>query len=354
MALVFNDTDLAGVLENKNIDNRSGSVNLIIEATNQKFLDDWDFIRSQATGALATFLDLIQAEYMIENVMFIIRSVVNKSDLDLVISKCKKFGFFPRMKSVLAFENNEDTGLLELFRTVLVDTPISKYFERYFDSLESDNDEGVTGRLASAAKQFNEQDIDIIQNSLNRYWLEDFYNYCTLLGGESTVAMQQLLSFEADKRALSIIVNSFGTALNEPDKRISDRNNLFCAFGTFYPEYVVTEVGAQDAEDCRFCQVDDLDKLRNVLDTGCSVYKALAEELASGKSDVDMDVETWLYHREVELMRLAFEGQAHFAVFWAYTKLMERQQKNLFWILTCISQKQKDPQVINSRWIPIF
>jgi vacuolar-type H+-ATPase subunit C/Vma6 len=48
--------------------------------------------------------------------------------------------------------------------------------------------------------------------------------------------MKELLEFEADRRAISITINSFGTSLNDPHNRESERKALFCNFGTLYPE----------------------------------------------------------------------------------------------------------------------
>jgi len=84
---------------------------------------------------------------------------------------------------------------------------------------------------------YNEVEIDIITNMLQKLWLEDFYTYCTqTLGGETGRVMGELLEFEADRRAISITVNSFKTPLNEPSNRDSERKKLFCSFGTLYPE----------------------------------------------------------------------------------------------------------------------
>lgn len=47
--------------------------------------------------------------------------------------------------------------------------------------------------------------------------------------------MRDLLEFEADRRAISIMMNSFGTALNDPFRR-DERSSLFASFGHLYPE----------------------------------------------------------------------------------------------------------------------
>lgn len=72
-----------------------------------------------------------------------------------------------------------------------------------------------------------------------------------------------------------------------------------------------------------------------------------------GSLAVDKELEDVLFEREVELCRLAFEGQSHFACVYAFVKLKEQEKRNLFWITECINQKQKDPNKIN-RWISTF
>jgi V-type H+-transporting ATPase subunit d len=57
------------------------------------------------------------------------------------------------------------------------------------------------------------------------------------------------------------------------------------------------------------------------------------------------------YERDVESLELAFEGQMHFASFYAYVKLKEQEIRNLVWITECILQAQKDE--IN-KFVPVF
>ena len=71
---------------------------------------------------------------------------------------------------------------------------------------------------------------------LQKLWLEDFYDYCMKIGGDTWTIMKQLLEFEADRRAISITINSFNTNLNDASSRDLDRKKLYCSFGTLYPE----------------------------------------------------------------------------------------------------------------------
>merc|ERR1712045_67702 len=80
-----------------------------------------------------------------------------------------------------------------------------------------------------------EVEIEIIKSSLLKYWVEDFYNYCMSLGGETAELMGEILSVRADTNAINITLNSFGTPLNEPAMRGSDRKKLYPAVGYLYP-----------------------------------------------------------------------------------------------------------------------
>lgn len=193
---------------------------------------------------------------MITNISFLIVSLIRKGQPEQLIARCDPMGIFPRMKSILTFENS-DEGLLELYRTVLIDTPIAPYFEEFFNS-ETTNDK----HFEEFQRVFNEREISIITNMIKKLWLEDFYLYCMSIGGTTATIMKELLDFEADRRAISIMINSFNTQLNDPFKRDSERHDLFCSFGTLYPEAIEL-----------FSKVSDISQLGVVLSNYAEIYR---------------------------------------------------------------------------------
>lgn len=324
--LTFGDTDYLNALASQ----QQLTPDIITEKCWDKFVDEFQFLRDQAVGPLATFLDFITYEHLISNISFLITSLIRGADPSTLLAKCNRLGAFPRLKTILTFENSAD-GLVELYRTVLVDTPVAPYFEKYFESdLKSDEP------LHNVERVYNDVEIDIITNMLQKLWLEDFYRFTQSLGGETALYMKELLEFEADRRAIAITINSFGTQLNDPQARESDRRPLYCNFGKLYPEGIES-----------FSKVGDLQSLSEALAPYDTYRRLWAKAQSDGKSLLDA-----LYEFEVFINRLAFESQSHFACFYAYCKLKQQERRNIWWIVSCIHEGREAKEF--NRWIKIF
>lgn len=331
--LCLGDTDYLNVLQSA----AKLTPEVILRKCEDKFVHEFQFLQSQAVGALATFLDFITYEDLIANISFIITSLIKGADPATLLAKCLPLGRSAHLKSVMTFDNASDggDGLVELYRTVLVDTPVARYFETYFNS-------AVKSEQPSREIQtvYNEIEIDIITNMLQKLWLEDFYAYCTQeIGGETGQVMKTLLEFEADRRAISITLNSFKTNLNEPSNRDSERKKLYCSFGTLYPEATMFQ----------FSKVGDEQQLAQVLEP-YKVFSDLLRQASEGGSSKSF--EDLLYEHEVSLMRAAFDGQSHFAAFYAFAALKKQELRNIKWILSCINQ-QREAKDFN-KWIKTF
>jgi len=332
--LTLGDTDYCNVLQNQN----KLTPEIILNKCRQKNIKEFEFIRSQSVGPLATFLDFVTWEHLIKNICFVISGMIKGADAETLLTKCNPLGYSSHLKSVLTFENDTGLdGLTELYRTVLVDTPVARYFETYFNS--DMKHDAAPGRDIQREIQriYNTQEIDVITNMLQKLWLEDFYDYCSSLGGETAMAMRELLEFEADRRAIMITMNSFETFLNEPSNRDKERQALYCNFGSLYP----------DATLNTFNKVADMQQLGLALQP-YAVYR----ELWKRAQETGRKMDDMLSEFEVRLMLLAFMGQSHFAAFYSFLKLKEREEYNIKWIVSCINQR-RDPKDLN-RWIKIL
>lgn len=270
---------------------------------------------------------------MIENVMLLLKGALSGRDINELLEQCHPLGMFKEstMRSIPTFENSA-RGYQDLYQTVLVDTPVGPYFAMFLK-------ESAEHHRGDARNVLEEVEIEIIKSSLIKYWIEDFYTFVVNLGGDTGSIMTELLKVRADTNAINITLNSFGTPLNEPGMRTSDRKRLYPAIGHLYP-----------AGTAMLADVSDEDELGRVLEL-FPQYSAIWNMYAGGGGSGDKSIDDSFYERDVQMLELAFESQFHFAVFYAYVKLKEQEIRNLVWISECILQQQKDEI---DKFVPVF
>jgi len=267
----------------------------------EKFVSEFNYIRANAMEPLFTFLDFIRYGYMIDNVILVITGTLHQRDTVELLERCHPLGMFKTIGSLTACRS-----ISELYKHVLVDTPIGPYILECLSEQDFDADE---------------KNVEVIRNTLYKAYLEDFARYCKYLGGATAELMGDLLAFEADRRSITITLNSFGTELGK-----DDRAKLYPALGHLHPAGIVKLARADDPEQVR-------EAVSHILS-----YRKLFQDVGSG---TEKSLEDVFFEYEVEINRMAFDTQMGYALFYAYVKLKEQEIRNIVWIAECVSQGQK-------------
>lgn len=132
------------------------------------------------------------------------------------------------------------------------------------------------------------------------------------LGGATAELMGEILQFEADRRAINITVNSFGTELTK-----HEREKLYPTIGALFPDGIT-----------KLARADDSQAVASAIEP-YAVYRKLFQSAAD---NVDKSLEDAFFEREVFLCKQTFEKQFHYAIFYAYLRLKEQEVRNILWI----------------------
>jgi V-type H+-transporting ATPase subunit d len=276
------------------------STSALADKTTEKLVAEFRYLQANATGSLSKFMEYLTYGYMIDNVALLITGTLHERDTRELLERCHPLGTFETMPVLCVATNIE-----ELYNSVLIETPLAPYFK---------------GSLSH--HDLDELNIEIIRNTLYKNYLEDFHSWVNshpdMAGTPTAQVMSEVLEFEADRRAINITLNSFGTELSK-----NDRKKLYPSFGKLYPEGTLM-----------LSRADDLEGVRIVVDM-VSDYKSFFEQaglsqgggvgnMSGGTGTETKSLEDMFYQKEMEISKMAFTYQFTHAVVYAWVKLREQ------------------------------
>lgn len=242
--------------------------------------------------------------YMIDNVALLITGTLHERDTRELLERCHPLGWFETMPVLCVATNIE-----ELYNSVLIETPLAPYFK---------------GSLSH--QDLDELNIEIVRNTLYKNYLEDFYRFVTedpeLRNTPTSEVMSECLGFEADRRAINITLNSFGTELSKAERR-----KLYPNFGRLYPEGTLMLSRADDIEGVSLAVsgVHDYKSYFDMVGMGQGgMGGGGAGNMSGGTGSDGKSLEDMFYQKEMEISKSAFTRQFTHAVIYAWVKLREQ------------------------------
>ncbi|RMZ92119.1 hypothetical protein DV736_g595, partial [Chaetothyriales sp. CBS 134916] len=296
------------------------STSALANKTTEKLVADFRYLQGQSSGSMSKFMEYLTYSYMIDNVALLITGTLHERDTKELLERCHPLGWFETLPVLCVATNIE-----ELYNSVLIETPLAPYFK---------------GSLSY--QDLDELNIEIVRNTLYKNYLEDFYRFVNtdpeLALTPTRSIMSEILEFEADRRAINITINSFGTELSK-----DQRKKLYPEFGKLYPEGSLMLSRADDLEGVSLAVSGVGDYKRFFDEVGFNQGGGLgAGNLAGGVGTDQKSLEDLFYQKEAELSKLVFTYQFTDAVIYAWVKLREQEIRNITWIAECIAQNQKD------------
>ncbi len=264
------------------------STSSLANKTTDKLVAEFRYLQAQTTGTFAKFMEYLTYGYMIDNVALLITGTLHERDTRELLERCHPLGWFETMPVLCVATNIE-----------------APYFK---------------GSLSH--QDLDELNIEIVRNTLYKNYLQDFYKFVTehpeLKGTPTSEVMAEVLEFEADRRAINITLNSFGTELSK-----QDRKKLYPNFGGLYPEGTLMLSRADDLEGVALAVSGNHD-YKSYFDQAGMGGSAGPGNMSGGGGSDGKSLEDMFYQKEMEISKTAFTRQFTHAVIYSWVKLREQ------------------------------
>lgn len=349
--------------------NTEGAIPELERLLNLGLCAQYEEYRTNATGLQKQFLEFLTHEYRIHNFILLMKAAVKKSQHEIttgemsheekerLFNEIQRIGLYSQHTAEIPDNKGGLDVLLECLKQAADEgssaeaartmikffvegcEPIAKYFMEGFG--EDDNSEIVDGA------DLYERSIDMVEGLVMRKYFQDFYDFCmNEVGGTTATVMQELLDFEADRRA---IVRANNNAMTEAKMDEADQLKLNPNFGSLNYCFgegfkVIAEKGMEDGPEDLYRWLQDAEH-------GYTKTYGACIEMMQKEGD-DSGLEEVFIKYACRLYELAFDEQFHFGVFYAGLKLKEQEIRNIMWMADMILQRKKN--LIDKHVVPLF
>jgi len=337
----------------------------VVRKCREKLADEFRWIKAQSVEPLSTFLEFIARERMIDNVIMILQCILNNKAPVEMAELVHPLGTFEGMSTMMSekFDVTGQGAMGDIYRIFLEESPIGPYFDAYIQNYmqaqrgEAENPNADMAQMAQIAQDdalnvMQKSDLEFMKFWMRKAWLEDFHEFSQQIGGTTAKVMGHILSLRADFTTLTVTLNSLSSDITVSSAAVTkdQRNKLFPNFGYLMPEgtfYIKNKVeGVAELG----MALEKYPKCKKLFEQVKPLYER--EGRGDRKAGAEESIEDAVYRDMTFAYEMAFEEQFHFALFYAWVKLREQENRNIEWIANMITLNKKEQ--IDSTIIPLF